>query len=164
PAVRLRNRDELGPRSRTVHADALSVWAKMTPPGQTISAMPAGDMTFANDEIAFGKTFDVIAYPIDFADELVTDCHRDGDCLLGPGIPVIYMYVGSADGGLENANEHIVAANFGHRPFLEPQTRLGFGFHDRLHHLLHDAKLSAHFAHVDLACRTIIRDDERPCP
>src|SRR5262249_19112078 len=115
----------------------------MTAAGQTISAMPAGDVAFPDDEIAFGKTFHVIADAIDYANKLVPDGHRDGDGLLGPGIPVIYMYVGPADGGLKDADKDVIGANFGHRHFLEPKSGLGFSLHDSLHRLLHRAKLAA---------------------
>ncbi len=100
PAVRLRNGDELGPGAVAIHADAGCVRTKMTPAGETIAAMATGDVAFTDNEISLGKTFDMIAHALDHADELVPNGHRDGDGLLGPRIPVIYMYVGPADGGL----------------------------------------------------------------
>src|SRR6266404_6137305 len=115
----------------------------MASAGETIPAMPARDVTFANDDLAFGKTFHVIADAIDHADELVPDGHRDGDRFLGPGIPVIYMYVRPADGGFEHPNEDIVSADFRHGHVLEPESRLGFCLHDCLHRLLHDSRLAA---------------------
>src|SRR5438067_11032219 len=135
----------------------------MTATGETIPAMTASDVAFADDEIAFGKPFDVIAHALDHPDELVPDGHGDRDCLLGPGIPVIYMYIRPADGGLQDADQDIIALDLGHWDFLQPKSRLGFGLYHRLHHFLHGAKLSAHFAHVDLARCTVLRDDERSC-
>jgi len=99
-------------------------------------------VTFADDEIAFGKTFDVIADPINHSDKLVADGHWDRDRFLGPGVPVIYMYVRPADGRLEHPNENIIARNFGNGNLLEPQSGLGFRFHDGLHRFLHKTKLS----------------------
>jgi len=51
------------------------------------------------------------------------------------------VHVGSADGSFQHPNEHIVAPNFWSGNFLEPQTRLGFGLHNGLHHFLHGKKL-----------------------
>ena len=116
----MRDSDELGPGAVAIYADALGVRTKVTPAGETVPAMTAGNMTFADDEIAFGKTFHMIAHAIDHADELVPDGHRHGDRLLGPGVPVIYMYVGPADGGFEDPNEDVVAGNFWNGDFFEP--------------------------------------------
>ena len=135
--------DEFSPGAIPIYAYALSVWAKVTATGETIPAMPAGNVAFADDEVAFGETFHKVANAIDHANELVTDGHGDGDGLLRPGIPVIYMYVGPADGGLQDANENVVAFGVGYRHFLKPESRLGFRFDDGLHRFLHGPKLAA---------------------
>ena len=116
----MRDGDELSPGAVAIDADTLGVRTKMTPASETIAAMSASDVTFADDEIAFGKTFDVIANEINHADELVADSHRDGDRFLSPGVPVIYMYVGPADGGFYDPNEDVVARNFRNGYSLEP--------------------------------------------
>jgi hypothetical protein len=138
----LRDGDKLGPCAIAIYADALRVRAKMAAAGETIATMPAGNVTFTNNQVAFGKTFHAIADAIDDADKLVPDGHRHGDRLLGPGVPVIYMDVGSADGGLDDANKDIVAGNFGDWDFLKPQSGLGFRLYHRLHRFLHEPKLS----------------------
>src|SRR6266516_5306135 len=122
PTIRLRDGDELGPGAVSIYADALRVRTKVTATGQTIAAMAARNVTFTDHEVAFGKTFDVVADAIDHSDKLVPDCHRHGDRFLGPGVPVIYMYVGAADGRLEGADEDVVAPNFRNRNLLEPQS------------------------------------------
>src|ERR1700738_720530 len=146
PAIGLRNSDKLGPGAGTIHADALRVRAKMPATRQTIPAMPAGDVTFADDEVAFGKTFHVVPDKIDNSNKFMTDGHRHGDRLLGPRVPVIYMYVRSADRGLEDTNEHIVAFGLWNRHLFEPKPRLGLALDDSLHRFLHGKKLSADFA------------------
>src|SRR5438270_13159747 len=95
----------------------------MATTGETVAAMSAGDVAFADDEITFGKAFHVIADKIDNPHKLVANGHRDGDRFLGPGIPVIYMYVGAADRRLDDADEHVVAGDLGNRDLLEPQAR-----------------------------------------
>ena len=138
----MRDRDKRGPGAIAIYADALGVWTKMTPAGEAIATMAAGDVTFADDEIAFGKTFDVIADVIDHADELVADGHRHGNRFLRPSVPVIYMYVRPADGRLEDADEDVVARNFRNGNLLEPQSGLGFRLYHGLHRFLHEPKLS----------------------
>src|SRR5213080_3965617 len=51
----------------------------MTPPSQTVAAMPARDVTFADDKIAVRETFHVLTDKIDNADKFVADGHRHGD-------------------------------------------------------------------------------------
>src|SRR5438105_840515 len=100
--------DEFRPRSGAVHTHTLGVWAKMPPTGKTITAMPAGDMTFADDKIALGKPAHIAADAINCADELVPDCHRDRNRFLRPRVPVVNMNIGPADRCLQRANENVV--------------------------------------------------------
>ena len=97
PAVVLRDDHEFGPCAGTIHADPLRVRAKMAPSGETIPAMSAGDVTFANDEVAFRETFHVITNKIDNAHELVADSHRHRDRLLCPRVPIVNVDISSTD-------------------------------------------------------------------
>jgi hypothetical protein len=103
--------------------------------------MSARDVTLADNEIAAREPFHVIADKIDNADKFVADRHRHRDRFLRPGVPVIYVDVGAADGRFHDADEHIICADFGNRNFLEPQARFGAVFHHGLHHFLHDRRL-----------------------
>jgi len=76
-------------------------------------------------------------YNEDAADEFVPDHHRHGNCLLGPGVPVVNVHVGSADAGAENFNEAVVDAAFGDRHLVEPQADFAVLFHERFHGFLH---------------------------
>src|SRR6266496_3415479 len=141
PAVVLWNRHKFSPRTGTIHANALRVRAKMTPPGKTIATMTTGDVPLADYEIALCKSFHVIANGINNADKLVTNRHRHRNGFLRPRVPVVDVHVGPTDGSFQNPDEHLVAANFWDRNFLEPETGLGFGLHNGLHHFLHNGKL-----------------------
>jgi hypothetical protein len=114
----------------------------VTPPGEAIATMPARDVTLADNQIVAREPFHVIADNIDNADKFVADRHGHRDRFLRPGVPVIYVDVGAADGRFHDADEHVVCADFGNRNFLEPQPRLGFGLHDGFHHFLHDKDYS----------------------
>ena len=140
PAVLLRDRHELCPSAGTINTDALSVRTKMPPPGEAIATMPAGDVTLGNDEIAAGEPFYMLADAIDDTDKLMPDDHRHRNCFLRPGIPVVDVHVRAADGRFQNADQHIVPADFWNGNLFEPQTRLGPCFDNRFHRRLHDNK------------------------
>ena len=103
--------------------------------------MSANDVTFAGDEIAGRESFHAIADAIDHADKLMADDHRHRDGFLRPGVPVIYVYVGPADRGFLDPDEHIVVADFRHGHFFEPKAGLRLAFDQRFHRLLHARKI-----------------------
>ena len=105
--------------------------------------MPTSDVSLAHYQIAARKAFHVIADRIDNTDKFMANCHRHGNCLLRPRIPIINVHVSATDGGLQYPNEHIIALNFWDRNFLEPETGLGFRFYDGFHRFLHAMMLSA---------------------
>ena len=110
PAVVLRNRDELRPRAGAIHAHALCVRAKMTPPRQAIATMSTGDVPLARRR---DRPWQILSRDhldsVDNADELVADDHRHRNRFLCPLVPFIDMQVRAADRRFQNANEHIVA-------------------------------------------------------
>src|SRR5262249_22068266 len=90
---------------------------------------------------ALGKTSDVIANAIHNPHKFMANYHRHRNRFLRPRVPVEDVHVRAADGCFQDADEHIIAANIWNRNLLEPETRLRFGFDNRLHHRLHDSKL-----------------------
>src|SRR5580765_3230543 len=107
----------------------------MAPPREAIPTMSTGDVTFADDEVAFCESFDVIAYAINNTHKLVTDDDRHWNCFLRPSVPVGDVHVGTADRRLQHPNQHVVVADFWNKNILEPKTGLCFGFDNRLHRL-----------------------------
>ena len=97
PAVVLRDRHELSKRAGPIDPHSLRVRAKMAPAGQAIPAMSAGDVTFADNQVARRESLHVIAHQIDDADKFVTDRHRDRDRFLRPRVPIVNVDVGAAD-------------------------------------------------------------------
>src|SRR5262249_57762126 len=134
PTVVLRYRYELRPRAGAIDANALRVWAKMSPSGQTISTVSTGDVSLAHDEIALCETFDVITHGIDNAYKFVTNYQRHWNRFLRPCVPVVNVHVGPADRRFKYADEHVVAANCWNGNVLEPQTWLSPRLYDSLHH------------------------------
>ena len=112
----------------------------MPPPCQAIATMSTGDVPLAHDQIALAKAFHVFTHTINNAHKLVADGHRHRNGFLRPGIPVVDVQVRATDRCFQHSNQHVVAADFWNRNVLEPETRLRFGFDNRLHRLLHDRK------------------------
>ena len=142
PDIRLRNGDELRPSAIAIHTDTLRVRTKMTATGETITAVPASDVAFTGDKIAGGETFHMIAHAFDDADEFVTDGNRHRDCLLRPGVPIIYMYVRSTDRCFDNADKNVIAVKLRNGNFFQPKSGLSPTFYDGFHCFLHGPKLS----------------------
>jgi hypothetical protein len=97
PRVACRDRDKFGPGTGAINADAQCVRAKVAAAGKTISAMPASDMAFPDDEIALRKPTHICSNRRDLADEFVADGHRHRNCLLRPIIPVVNVNISAAD-------------------------------------------------------------------
>jgi hypothetical protein len=126
----------------------------MPPSGQTVSAVATGDVSFGNDEIAASKTFNVVAHAIHNADKLMANDHRHGNRVLRPCVPVIDVHVRATDGCLQDADEHIIAADFWNRNILEPETWFRSGFDNRLHGL-HDTTLGQSEKHEKVFATSI---------
>jgi hypothetical protein len=137
----MRDCDKLSPCAGAIYADALRIRAKVTPPGEAISAMPARDMALADNKITAREPFHVIPDKIDNSNKFVADGHGYRNRFLRPCVPAIYVHISPADGCLQDANEHVIAAHLRNRNFLKPKARLGSAFYDGLHHFLHAKKL-----------------------
>jgi hypothetical protein len=83
----------------------------------------------------------VLADALDHADELVSDGHRNGDRLLGPGVPVPDVNVRAADARLKDPYQHVVLADLRHMYVPQPEALGGLRLHQRLHRLLHSTLL-----------------------
>jgi hypothetical protein len=92
----------------------------MPPPREAIATMSTGDVTFADNQVAFCKSFDVIADLINNADKLMPNDHRHPNHLLRPSIPVVDVQVRAADGRFQNADQHIVTAELWNGNLFEP--------------------------------------------
>ena len=78
---------------------------------------------------------------LDDADIFVADDYGHRDGLLRPGVPVVDVNVGPANGRLLDVNEDVIVADFRHRDFLEPKAGLGLLLDERLHRFLHGRKI-----------------------
>src|SRR4029077_11085537 len=97
----------------------------MTAARQAIATMPTRDVPLADHEIAHYKSFHMIAYVVDNADELVANCHRHGNRFLRPRIPVVNVHIGAANRSFKTANAPFVAADLRVVISSEPQSGLG---------------------------------------
>ena len=137
PDVGHRDAEVLGEGAGPVDADALRVLAEMAAAGQAVAAAAADDVPLAGDDVADLEVVDVAADRDDPADELVADHHRHGDGLLRPGVPVVDVDVGAADGRLVDLDQHVVDADFGHGISSSHRPGCGMLLDEGFHGLLH---------------------------
>ena len=90
-------------------------------------------MTVGGDPVADLETAHFGTHLHDAAHKLVPDGHGHRNGLLGPGVPVINMNVGAADGGLADLDQNIVMADLGYRNLFHPDPDLGLGLYQRFH-------------------------------
>ena len=79
------------------------------------------------------KIVDVGTDLYDLADKLMPNCHRQGNRLPRPIVPLEDMNVGAANAGPQNADEHVIDANSGLRNVLQPETGIGMSLDQSLH-------------------------------
>src|SRR5699024_9221519 len=96
-----------------VHAHTLGVLAPLDVAGVAVAAAAAGDVAFAADPLAHMEAGDAGTQLGHLAHIFMADDHGGLDVLLGPGVPVIDMYIGAADSGLVDLDQHLAGAGFG---------------------------------------------------
>src|SRR5438094_8113145 len=98
----------------------------MPAPSETTATVSTRDVSLAHDEIAARKTFHVIADSINGAHKLMPDRHWHRDRFLRPSVPIADVHVRSTDRCFQDADEHIVAADFWNGNFFEPKAWFRF--------------------------------------
>src|SRR5690606_30784354 len=133
PQVAGRHHDVLREGAVAVHADANRVGAQVLAPGAAVAAVAADDVALGRDPLPDPVAGHARAEAGDPADELVADHQALRNRALGPFIPEVDVQVGAADGGLLEADQHLVRTRFGHRNLLHPdaagQLALDQGLH-----------------------------------
>src|ERR1700731_1849185 len=112
----------------------------MTAAGEAIPAMATNNVTFRGHQFALPKIAHCAADLINDPDKLVPDHHRYRNRLLGPGVPIIYVNVRTADRSFLDADEDVVRPDFGHRDFLEIESRFALSFHQGRHRFAHSVQ------------------------
>ena len=128
-----------------IHADAEGVAAQVPASGAAIAAVSAGDVSLARDPIAGAEAAHLAADLDDLARILVTHGHRHRHRLLRPGVPVVDMHVGAANGGATHFDEDVVVADRGLRHILHPDPGFRASLDQCFHSLssMNDAELAA---------------------
>jgi hypothetical protein len=123
-----RDHQVLGKAAGAVDAHADGVAAQVAAPGAAVAAVAAGDVAFAGDTVTERKAAHFLADLDHFADIFVAHVHGHRNGLLRPLVPVPDVDVRATDGGLADADHHVVVADrrpghAGHR-----QARAAFQF------------------------------------
>ena len=109
--------------------------APLTVSCPAVAAAATNDMAFTGNDLTYMITFYPGADGGDLAYIFMADGHGGVNVLLRPGIPVINMYVRTADGGFVDLNEHLPDANLRYGHLHQRQTRSFFRFDQSIHHL-----------------------------
>ncbi len=133
PDIGDRNRQIFGKGTGSVHPDAAGIHAEMPPAGQAVPAMTANQMPLAGNNIAYLRVVNIAADFSHFSHKLVAHVHRNRDCFLSPGIPIVNVDIRSANGRFMNLDQDIVDADLRNRHLFQPDTRLRSGFYQGFH-------------------------------
>ena len=108
-----------------------------------VAAVAADDVALAADPLANGVMMLIDPGPQSnhFPHVFMADHHGRMDMLLAPGIPIVDVYVRTADGGFADLNQHFADPGGRDRNLGQPKAGTGFGFDQCVHHLLHRAAL-----------------------
>ena len=136
--VALGNADVLAEGAVPVHAHALGVLAPLDVAGVAVAAAAAGDVPLAADPLADVQPVDARAQLGDFAHIFMADDHGRTDMLHRPGVPVINMYVRTADGGFVDLDEYLSGTRLGNRNLPQFQTYSCNRLYQRVHELCHN--------------------------
>ncbi len=124
-----------GEATLPVDAHAHGVAAQVATAGATIATVTAGDVAFARDPIAHREPTHFAAHVDDAAEVLVPNGHGHGNGLLRPGIPVVDVHVGAADGGLGDLDEHVVRTDLRDVDVPHPDAGFRLAFYKCFHGL-----------------------------
>src|SRR5579884_482104 len=107
----------------------------MSSPCYTVPAPAAHHMSFAADSLARMKVRHIRSNGNDLPHKFVPNDHRNRNCGLSPGVPVIDMQVRAADARMSDPDQHVIDADRGLRNLLQAQTRRPFGLNECFHRL-----------------------------
>ena len=111
--------------ARAAHAHALVLLAPLPAPGAAVAALAAHNVPLARHRLPQMEMPHLAAHVLNLAHKLVADDQGRGDVRLAPGIPVVDVQIGAADGGFQNPDQHIPGP--GHGFFHPAQFQAGGG-------------------------------------
>src|SRR3972149_6563716 len=90
-------------------------------------------MTLSANQLAQFHIMYIVTYFLNRADEFVSYDNGRLYCLLGPGVPIEYMNISSANGSLLNFYENIIDTDLGCGYILQPKSGFRHLFNQRFH-------------------------------
>jgi len=133
PDVGHGQRDVFGERARPVYSHALGMSAQVAAAGEAVAAAAADHVPFPADQVAGEKVRHVgpvstilptNSWPIVMGTGMVACAHS---------FHFVDVHVGAANARAQHLDEHVVDADLGYVHFPEPEARLAFALHQRLH-------------------------------
>ena len=122
-----------GEGAGAVHADPTRVVTQMASPRHAVAAAATDQMTLPGDDLPRAPVVHVLTDFDDLTDKLVPHHHGHRNGLLRPGVPVVDMHVGAADGRPFHLHQHIIDTGIRIGHILQPYSRLGILFYQCFH-------------------------------
>ena len=117
-----------------IHTHGHGVLAPLDVAVVAVAAAVAGDVTLARDPLTDLQTGDTFTQGSNLTHIFVANGHRGLDMLHRPGIPVVDMDIGAADGGFMNLDQYLTGAGCRHGNLPQFQAGAGLRFDNRIHH------------------------------
>lgn len=92
--------------SRAIDASTLCIRAKVTPPCHTVATSPSDYMILSVNHVPWLEIADIVA------NELMSQNHGYRYGVLGLGVPLTDVQIGSTDAGAISFNEHFIDTDF----------------------------------------------------
>ena len=105
------NDDVLGEGTVAVDTHALRIRAKMQAPCQAVPAAPAHNMALTRDDVPYLQTRHVGTQLDDLTRIFMSRSHGCLNRFLSPIVPVINVYIGTADRRFMHFDQHIVTTH-----------------------------------------------------
>ena len=118
-----------------VDADALCLLAPLAVAGAAVIALAADDVALAGNALADLEVGYALAKLGDLADIFMADRKRRVQVLLCPAVPLVDMYVCSADSRLADLDKNLAGAGFGNRYLCQDKAGPSYGLYKCIHHL-----------------------------
>ena len=118
--------DVFGKGTVALNADALGILTPLGVSGAAVAAMTAYDVAFTGNDLADLEALYAFTKGRYFTNVFMADVDADGDILLSPFIPVVYVDVSAADRCLMDLDQHIIDPHFRNRHFLKGKSGSGF--------------------------------------
>ena len=137
-----RNAEIFSESTVAVYTNTTGTFAPVAVAGTAVVALTANQMAFTGNALTNSQAFNAFTQFSDFADVFVTDYYWWFDVSFSPAVPVIDMYVGTADSGFTNFDQNFACTWSWNRNLSQNETSAFLWFNQSIHHFCHGKCIS----------------------